>query len=101
MGIHDSKHQNVILSCIEELVSYAFRGSRITECQSTPTEVDDVNFGSHKMVKYSSPLLDKCASCDKFNRGLFNEGFLCKGEIRRFKAFLMSKFTYKHLQFIS
>lgn len=82
MGIHDSKHQNMMLSCIDDLVSYAFRGSRITECQNVPN-IKDVNFGSHKMVTYPSPVLEKCKSCDKFQRGPFGEKYLCKGEITK------------------
>ncbi|XP_065214145.1 phosphatidylinositol 3-kinase regulatory subunit alpha isoform X2 [Planococcus citri] len=77
IGIHDSKHQNIMLSCIDDLVSYAFRGSRIMECHNI-ADIKDVNFGSHKMVKYNSPLLEKCASCDKFKRGPFYQEFLCK-----------------------
>ncbi|KAK7582214.1 hypothetical protein V9T40_013659 [Parthenolecanium corni] len=77
MGVLDSFHQNVILNGIDDLVSYAFRRSRITECENV---MDYKNkFGDHKMVKYSFPsLLDECPSCHKVERGSCEEALLCK-----------------------
>lgn len=80
MGVLDSFHQNVILNGIDDLVSYAFRRSRITECENV---MDYKNkFGDHKMVKYSFPsLLDECPSCHKVERGSCEEALLCKSKL--------------------
>lgn len=84
MGVLDSYYQNVILNGIDDLVSYAFRRSRITECENV---MDYKNkFGDHKMVKYSFPsLLDECPSCHKVERGCCEEALLCKGELFQFR----------------
>lgn len=78
MGIHDSYHQNVILSCIDDLVTYTFRGNRIAECQSMADS--ECKYGDHKMVKYCIPQMEKCSTCMKYKRGSLSEGLLCKGK---------------------
>ncbi|XKL65500.1 hypothetical protein PGB90_008920 [Kerria lacca] len=76
MDIENSYKQNVMLSYIDDLMSYVFRQSRITECQC----VSDCKnkFGDHKMVKYYFPMLEECSACQKFKRGPLNEGLICK-----------------------
>lgn len=93
MGIHDSYHQNVILACIDDLVSHTFRESRVTECHSAAD--GERKFGDHKMVQYCVPLLEKCSTCEKYKRGSFSEGLLCRGKfiIRGLRANNSHKWT--------
>ena len=75
MGIKDEFHQKAILTCIDELKN--------KQQSSPPAESKEENLDGnyeyeHSLSQQSFSVLEKCSKCQKYLRGLLNQGFYCK-----------------------
>ena len=76
MGIREEFHVKNILVCVEELCG---RGSSVVGSPGYSERVE-MNH-SHQLLPTSFSSLQRCDKCNKYLRGLLNQGKLCQSKL--------------------